>query len=216
MGETMLLRDALRHRLRAVRLDEKRWTQEQLAIHAQEQGIPWTRDTVKNIEEGAREVSLEEFFPLFPLLGMSLEELLPEHIQLELAGGWQVHGGTGTTLRRLLDGHRDAVVSPATVQLRGSIHASATATATASVIRLAEQKAAASLGITPTEVQQLAQKVWKQDLTTERDARVSERIGEKVVSAQSLQALRGHVTRQLLNEIRPHIKPKRAKKRSKG
>ena len=193
----MLLRDALRHRLREVRL-EKRWTQEQFAIRAQEQGIPWNRDTVKNVEEGAREVSLGEFFPLLPLLGMSLEELLP--------------GGTGATLRRQLDGHRDAVVSPATVQLRGTIPVAVTATAT---VRLAEQKAAASLGITPTQVQELAERAWNRDLTTERDARVSERTEDKEVSARSLQALRGHVTRELLNELRRHIKQKRGKRKGR-
>lgn len=203
----MLLRDALRYRLREVRL-EKGWTQEQLAIRAQEQGIQWNRDTIKNIEEGAREVSLEEFFPLLPLLGMSLEELLPEDIELELAGGWRVHGGTGATLRRLLDGHRDAVVSPTTVQLRGTIPVAATATAT---VRLAEQKAAASLGITPTQVQELAERAWRRDLTTERDARVSERTEDKEVSARSLQALRGHVTRELLAELRPLVKKKSRK-----
>lgn len=143
----MLFKDALRLRLREVRL-EKGWTQEQLAIRAQERGIPWSRDTVKNVEEGAREVSLEEFFPLLPLLGMSLEELLPEDIQLELAGGWRVHGRTGATLRSLLEGHRDAVISPATVQLRETVHVAATASARQRSPRLAEQKAAASLGMT--------------------------------------------------------------------
>jgi transcriptional regulator with XRE-family HTH domain len=211
MAEATPLREALRRQIWEIRRAKGWTTQEEFALWAQSQGLNWSRDSVKNIESGAREISLEEFFTLLPLLGVTLEELFPSDIELEVASGWTVQGAAG--LRRLLDGHRDATARPATVQLRGaaSSASSASGTLTAHLPRLAEQKAAASLKLDVSKVQKLSQQAWGHDLTTERETRVSDRVAQQVVDPRSLQALRGHVTRELLNELRPLIRKKSRK-----
>jgi DNA-binding XRE family transcriptional regulator len=215
MAEATPLREALRLRVREIRRAKGWPTQEEFALWAQSQGVGWSRDTVKNIEDGARDVPLEEFFSLLPLLGVTLEELFPADVELEVAGGWRVKGGAG--LRRLLEGSRDATVSPATVQLRGAAGAASSASGSLTIHppRLADQKAAASLRVSVTKVQKLAQQTWGHDLTTEREARISKRVGGQDVPLRSLQALRGHVTRELLDELRPLLKKSR-KPRRKG
>jgi hypothetical protein len=177
--------------------------------------LNWSRDSVKNIESGAREIALEELFTLLPLLGVTLEELFPPDMELELAGGWTVRGGAG--LRKLLEGRRDATVSPATVQLRGAAVSASSASGSLTVHppRLAEQKAAASLNVDVSKVQKLAQKAWGHDLTAEREARISGRVAGQEVDPRSLQALRGHVTRELLDELRPLVKKTRKKRKGK-
>lgn len=73
----------------------------------------------------------------------------------------------------------------------------------------AEQKAARKLGMLPTAVALAAQRRWSQGLTAERDKRVLERsLGE---SPRRVQAIRGHVTRALIAELRPLLEG--AKKR---
>jgi hypothetical protein len=78
----------------------------------------------------------------------------------------------------------------------------------------AEQKAAARLGITPMAVAQAAAKRWGRSFTAERDRRAGERQPADV-SARTLQALRGHVARALLEELRQAGLGRRKAKRAK-
>jgi hypothetical protein len=86
-----------------------------------------------------------------------------------------------------------------------TVWAKAPATVKASAVQEAggeaEQKAARKLGVHPAAVALAAQRQWGQSLTAERDKRVLERSpGE---SPRRIQAIRGHVTRTLLGELRP-------------
>jgi len=81
--------------------------------------------------------------------------------------------------------------APATVKAK-AVHAAAGE---------AEQKAARKLGVHPAAVALAAQRRWGRSLTDERDRRVMERSSDE--SPRRVQAIRGHVTRTLIGELRP-------------
>jgi hypothetical protein len=64
----------------------------------------------------------------------------------------------------------------------------------------AEQKAARKLRVSAEVLADSALEIWNRSLTQERDFRIRG-ISPSPTSARSLQALRGHVTRQLLAEL---------------
>ncbi|MBO3752182.1 hypothetical protein J5X84_39490 [Streptosporangiaceae bacterium NEAU-GS5] len=63
----------------------------------------------------------------------------------------------------------------------------------------AERYAARKLGTTPDRINLAAMRRWGRTLAEERDQRVAERGG--AASPRQLQALRGHVTRELMAEL---------------
>ena len=63
----------------------------------------------------------------------------------------------------------------------------------------ADRHAARRLGLSLEEATAAATKLWGRTLAEERDRRLAERTGE--LSPRQLQALRGHVTRELLAEL---------------
>jgi len=70
----------------------------------------------------------------------------------------------------------------------------------------AERKAAHKLSVdNPIELALAAIALWGRSLTEERDARL-DREASSDASARALQALRGHVTRRLLEEIEPVVR----------
>jgi len=74
----------------------------------------------------------------------------------------------------------------------------------------AEQKAARRLRTFPFAVAAAARDRWARSFTEERDRRVAEQ-APPGVSARALQALRGHVTRGMLEELRPKIEGLKSK-----
>jgi hypothetical protein len=77
----------------------------------------------------------------------------------------------------------------------------------------AETKAARALRTSPVAVALPALSRWDHSFTEERDARVTQRVGDRATDARALQALRGHVTRQLMDELRPALNPVMKNKR---
>ena len=65
----------------------------------------------------------------------------------------------------------------------------------------AEQKAARKLGVTPQTIAQAAYDRWGRSLTDQRNLQVEQLEWVDGTSARQVQALRGHVTRELLDEI---------------
>jgi transcriptional regulator with XRE-family HTH domain len=65
----------------------------------------------------------------------------------------------------------------------------------------AEKKAAVVLGLDPRRVAVLSLKLWGRSLTAEREARFAKQ-EPKTTSATSLRTLRGHITRDLIAELR--------------
>ena len=70
--------------------------------------------------------------------------------------------------------------------------------------RDAEQKAARRLNVSPFAIALAARKIWRRSLTAERDRRGAVRETDEMVPT-SRKAIRGHVTRMLVEEIRPLV-----------
>lgn len=95
-----------------------------------------------------------------------------------------------------------------------------------------EVHAARVLGTSPLAVAMAAEHAWKRSLTAERDARVDQRMGlddyaagvdradrhglAHPVAIRTVQAHRGHVTRELIEELRPTVKAAVSKRKGKG
>lgn len=84
--------------------------------------------------------------------------------------------------------------------------------AEAAAENLAEQKAEAKLGVDALYVSVAAFGLWGRSLTDERDRRLIER-AKASISPRSRQALRGHITRELLQELEPVIRRYRRRAR---
>lgn len=69
----------------------------------------------------------------------------------------------------------------------------------------ADRAVARKLGISTADVTRIAKRRWQSTLTEERDRRVNERLGD-TASPRKIQAVRGHVTRELTNDIEAAIK----------
>ncbi len=67
-----------------------------------------------------------------------------------------------------------------------------------------ERKAASKYGLSVNVVTIAARAQWGRTMTAERDARLTDR-AEPDASPRTVQALRGHVTRQLLSELAPKL-----------
>lgn len=67
-----------------------------------------------------------------------------------------------------------------------------------------ERRAAQQLGRTPAEVSEAARRLWGRGLADERDARATERQSDPTSAAQR-QAVRGHVTRELVRDLRKEL-----------
>jgi len=77
----------------------------------------------------------------------------------------------------------------------------------------AAERAARKLKVSPLEIEQASGKLWSRSLAEERDLRISERMQGK--DLRTIQALRGHVTRALLGELRSILKSKARPKKTK-
>lgn len=72
----------------------------------------------------------------------------------------------------------------------------------------AERKMADQLDVAPFQIRDAAHRLWGRTLTDEREARLARRIENGDVSPRSLQAHRGHVTRELEQEIEQALREK--------
>ena len=191
---------AVGRRVRKLREEAGR-SQDELAVAGRRVGLMWTRGSVASLETGRRGLGAEEFM-LLPLAlklltgrdHWRLGDLLPEDrvliwfplggirsrkLKLLLAGksvaDRDIGGGTARRLRPVKD-------------------------------RLEEQSeavrhAAKRLEVEPGTVSRVAERLWRRNFSEEREHRVAERGGADA-STRSLQALRGHVSRELINELR--------------
>lgn len=177
-----------------------RLTQDEVAAAAQRLGFPWGRSTVAAIEAGDREISAEELlalpfilseavaqFPGFTAAGMPLSALaLP-----------------GKTARLALSEHLELTHTQAQRYLERGDPAYRVKTAGDAVTE-ADRKAARRLGVEVDVLLSAAYTLWDRSLPAERDRRVSGRSGPDA-TARTVQALRGHVTRELLGELADYL-----------
>jgi len=186
--------------------------QSAVAMYARQIHLPWTRATVAAIELGRKQLRLGELavIPLvLHLAGVTdrcllLVDLIPADDRLV-----DIWPGVRLPLRnartRLLIGDdkdiRPTAADPADnlrdVQACGD----------------AEQKAALTLRVTPRAAVDAAYELWGHSLSMERLLRLRADAAAATATPSRLRALMGHVTRELLDELRPVLK--RAKKKSR-
>lgn len=207
---------ALGARLRQVR-ERQRLTMADVAGRARACGVPWDGPAVSRIEAGKRQLSVVELFALARLHGQSVRDLLPTepcrlNDDLSADGGALQQALTGFPQGIRSPRHEAAVMAAYTtvppamrevVARYPGTHGLDVVDAARHARDEAVVKAAGRLGVEPLDVAVLAERQWEHDLVTERDARVGIVEGEDV---RARQARRGHVTRALLDELRPAVK----------
>lgn len=217
-------RDLIAENLRHLR-QERDLRQDALAATARAHGLAWTQQTVAAIEAGRRAVSLGELLLLQSLLELPLGELLPEllmtdeaEVEVEgvvlsanelgaLAAG-QAILPAGMLLRVLwpeeFGGDRQA--SAAYKRLLGrrferyGVSENEAPQVTMAEHGDAERKAARRLQVEALDIALASWSLWGHSLTEERDRRMQEQDSQGEERAR-----RGHVTRQLLDELRQRI-----------
>lgn len=219
---------ALGHRLRQVR-EESGETAAQLADRASSWfGLRWDRSTLTRIELGQRQVTAPELLLLPAVYDRSLAELLPiEACRLSdvvnadpaamrdalarSARGYELEkvreALSSGQIKKWLEQVSENVTArflgvPAMLVMGGASHAKDEATV----------KAARRLDADPWDVAVASFQLWDRDLASERD----ERVGQRAESMRARQARRGHVTRQLLEELRPVVQALQASRSTEG
>jgi hypothetical protein len=190
----------------AVRLREHReglisLTQDDVARAAQRLGFDWGRSSVAAIEAGERDLSGAELLALPYILDEAIRVAVPgarigyrvSLAELLRPGRTEVLAlsDTLTMTRKQVDGWLEGAhpeLNPRRLDTE--------------TVGEAEQKAARSLGVTVSTLSSMTNKAWGHSLTVERDARLADRDD---VTPQT----RGHVTRQLVSELRQQQKGRR-------
>lgn len=192
--------------------------QDEVARAARELDLPWTQATVAGIETGRREVSLEEFAVL-PLIVSKFPRV--QGGRFRRASGFLYSDEPGVVvkigpdssirldhLREIFSGHAvggDGIVPSSAIYPRAAAWRKIKRRRDAKFG--AEMKVARKLGVNQVSVAAASRRLWGQTLTEERDARMAEQAGPDD-SARTLQALRGHITRALIDELRPRLPKK--------
>ena len=191
-------------RLRA-RRELRAWRQEDVAGRMVGLGQDWQRVTVAAVEQGSREASALELILLAGVFRRSLQAFLA--LEPDVETGIVLDGAEWPEEAVL-------VVSKPGMRLRWATIVRDVLTAAGGVEAVtvggpveshrapppeADVKAARALDVGVPELQQAALVLWKRSLAEERDARLGDVEG---VPARTVQARRGHLTRQLLGELR--------------
>lgn len=203
--------------------------QEDAAARARAYGLPtWIRGTVAQAEVGARRFALEELL----LLALAYEARLADLIAgnddelVELTPQARLSVGA---LKAMLSGDQAAVLALSTEAVDIPARRRAPATSRSgrfpdvlaeaqrfgigdrsllahalNEVSDAERHAARKLGTTPERLNLAAMRRWGRTLAEERDHRLSEQAGD--VSPRRRQALRGHITRELLTELEDELR----------
>ncbi len=194
-------------------------TQEAVARAAVQHGFRWGRLTVRDVERGARRLTVEEFAVLPAILDAAGcgtlsrrgPRLLNDDDEVELAPGLVVVGRDlrMPTHRRVVDAAtrqahvavqerkrreraEDDEVFEAVMRVPAPDDAEAKAT-----MRLRERLGRPDLSV--VDVQLAAEGLWGRRLADERDARIADQQGQ--LPPRRLQAARGFTTRALLDEL---------------
>jgi transcriptional regulator with XRE-family HTH domain len=195
----------------------RRWTQDELAAQLRWSGLQLTQSVVVGIESGARSIDVGEMVILAAVLEVSAAELLAGSGPVRL--GDSAESNLVSVNAFLSGGISDIPLSTPTTkfmaaakQLRALNEKKWPGARPAEIVKaergadgLAEQKAARTLGVRPFDVSMAAIRLWGTSLTDHRNELVSERTSADT-SVRTVQAIRGRVTRTLIDEIRPLLK----------
>jgi hypothetical protein len=187
----------------------------------------WIRGTVAQAEVGARRFALEEVLLLALAYETSLANLIAgdEDELVELTPQARLSVGA---LRAVLSGDQTALQSLSTEAVDIPVRRGGSATPRSGrfpdvlaeaqrfgigdwsllehafdEVNDAERHAARKLGTTPERLKVVATRRWGRTLAEERDHRLSEQA--RSASPRSRQALRGHITRDLLAELEDEL-----------
>jgi hypothetical protein len=225
------LRDLLAAGVKAARLNVG-LRQDDAAARLRAHGLTtWLRGTVAQAETGSRRFSLEEVVLLALAYDTTPAELVAgrDHELVELSPEARI---SVAALRAVLSGDEQAIhtLDPQTVDMPATRSGSTKAARSsrfpdvladarrfgirrhADVDRALERigdperYAARKLGTTPERINLAALALWGRTLAEERDHRVKQEGDD--TSARGLQALRGHVTRDLMTELDTELRRK--------
>jgi hypothetical protein len=188
-----------------------------------------TSTTVSHIENGTRALSVEEFVLLPAVLKVKLAKLfepdqpvalgpegsLPWSVVAKVLAGRALPGDPAKIMLPADDAL--PVVLPRLLERVGEIRQlwpdatlAQVKDAETAAERVAERKAAAKFGVPARDLSIAASRLWEGGLTAERDRRLRDRVDADTL-ARSRQAIRGRITRELLDELRPHIEKEKRK-----
>jgi transcriptional regulator with XRE-family HTH domain len=185
-------------------------TQSEVAMYARQLFLPWTRATIAAIELGRKELTLAELAVMLLVLKeagisstrLSLGDLIPpDDRPVHLWPGVQLSLRDARTL--LLGGDDTREIRPVNVGVDIRDFQACDPT---------EQKAAATLRVPPRAIVDAAYDLWDHSLSRERLQRLQGSSAASGATERRLQALKGHVTRQLLDELRPRLKKSKRRK----
>jgi hypothetical protein len=202
--------------------------QEDAAARARSYGLStWIRGTVAQAEVGARRFGLEEVLLLALAYETGLADLIAgdDDELVELTPQARLSVGA---LKAVLRGDQAAVQGLSTEAVDIPARRGATPTSRSGrfpdvlaeaqrfgigdrsllehaldEVSDAERHAARKLGTTPEQLNMAAMRRWGRTLAEERDHRLNEQVGD--ISPRSRQALRGHITRDLITELEAEL-----------
>jgi len=228
------LPDVVGARIRALR-EERGLTQDSMVRGLRALGLDWTRSALAKVETGHRDlVRLPELLVVAAYFKVTLAELL----RTETGEVLELNDRTGIAPRQLRDALGGAPVritwlhgfephDSAAMQewlskfdarrARGPTRKEAAELMAAAEAAKGETEEviARRLEVNALDVAVAALRTFGRSLTDEREARVSER-GGRVPTARSLQAIRGHITRELIDELKPVLDDLRRRRRKGG
>jgi hypothetical protein len=192
-----------------------RMSQDQLARLARERGLSWSRSSVAAIEAGNKTLGISELVLLTLALGLRIDAFLEGDETIPLDNGAEL---ALRDVRSILAGkppllaEEEELPEYPDVTLRRYLRwRKGGRSGKPEVDRLfrrvalagngeAEQKAARNLCLDPDVLSAMAFQMWGRSLTDERDVQV-ELAEHDLESPQSIRALRGHITRKLLEQL---------------
>jgi len=214
MAEARPFRELIAQRVRR-RRRELRLTQDELARLAWAAGSPsMTRGVIAGVERGTADLTLPQLTVLVRVLATDLETLLSS------GGKVFIDAGVAIDVDELVAQVLGRATSwefttDASAQIVRGRHGTVSGYVI-SPIGVAEHKASRRLGVSPEEVARAAGSLWSRSLAEERDARLR-KLAPGGASARTIQALRGHITRTLLQELEPALQLETTPKpRSRG
>ena len=210
----MDLNIAIARQLRMLR-EQAGVPREFVALRARHWGFDWTASTVALIEDGRRRLSIGEFLLLPTILNevlthkdqpITLEELLPtDETVTRLAITPQLLAYT-YALRTLIE-HR-GVMSASIPGGRLEDLFDCPGMRELQLYDEAAERAAKALKVPISSLVTHVERLWKRPMGQERDNRLEEALrasGEGHLTPRRRQALRGHITRLMLKELRQYL-----------
>jgi transcriptional regulator with XRE-family HTH domain len=225
--EPLTLQQVVAKNVRRLR-HEKELRQEDVATAARRSGLRWTAVTVTQLESGNRSITMEEFVLLPMMLRCSLKDLIHHEELIQVTDTALLPAATIESLvsDRPIDASFEddvpwipALEEELDTKVKDAVWRAHFVPSLLSYLLVregsqgeAERKAAITLkAMSPAEVAAYSLRCWGRTLTEERDLRAAEQGSNK-----EARAVRGHITRTLLECIQKERLGALARRRSEN